>query len=141
MSVYKIPLPWGAPPLTANHRLHFREEAKRTAAIRRAAREGAVAQRIPAMTRPTVTLVWLVETRHRRDADNLVPTLKALADGLVDARVTADDTPEAMHKPMPIIAYAKGHPAAPGMTLLLWESDGPTAEEERALAALEVNLA
>jgi crossover junction endodeoxyribonuclease RusA len=34
-----------------------------------------------------VPLTWFANTRHRRDADNVVPTLKAACDGLVDAGV------------------------------------------------------
>ncbi|WP_162786781.1 hypothetical protein [Janibacter anophelis] len=36
--------------------------------------------------------------RRRRDEDNLFATLKPLADGLVDAGVVADDTPDLMRK-------------------------------------------
>lgn len=130
-----LELPWAAPPVTANQRLHFRARAKATALVRSTVGRLA-AGLVPAMRRPRVTLVWLVTTRHRRDADNVVPTLKAACDGLVDAGIAADDTPEDMDKPMPIIHYAKGHRKAPGMFLVIWDSPEVTAEEERAIGAL-----
>lgn len=43
-------------------------------------------------------------------ADNLVPTLKAAADGLVDAGVVRDDTPDLMTKVMPILHEPDGDP-------------------------------
>lgn len=133
---YTIPLPWIAPPLTLNQRMHFRPKAKLTAAVRAEGKAAAIRANVPALARPSVQLVWLVTTRHRRDSDNLVATLKALCDGLVDAGVAADDTPEFMHKGMPIIAYAKDHPGAPGLFLTLWESGGMTLDEQRALNEL-----
>ncbi len=138
--VWSLELPWDAPPLSMNDRLHFRPEAKLRSTIRSTGRDLALDLGIPAMTLPTVQLVWLVTTRHKRDAENLAPTLKSLADGLVDAGVAADDTPELMHKPVPIIAYAKGHHKAPGMFLLLWEKEGPTDEERRAADSLAYRL-
>ena len=48
-----------------------------------------------------VTLHYRPRDNRRRDADNLVPTLKALCDGLVDAGLVPDDTPNYMHKHKP----------------------------------------
>lgn len=50
-----------------------------------------------------VTLLFRPPDKRRRDADNLVATLKAVCDGLVDADVVADDTPAEMVKEMPVI--------------------------------------
>lgn len=128
------------PPLTLNQRLHHRVKANITAEVRGRVAALAESLGLEPMTRPAVMLVWLVETRHARDEDNIVATLKAACDGLVDAGVAADDTPAHMHKPMPHIAYARGHHKAPGLFLVLWEQDGPTPEQERALDALAVKL-
>ena len=94
---------WRSPPLTSNQRMHWAQRAKLTAKVREAA---FVAFRsYPPAERVDVTLTWVVKTKHRRDADNVVPTLKALCDGLVDAGVVPDDVPEFMVKHMPVIRY------------------------------------
>lgn len=97
---------WPRPPLTANQRLHWAKRMKLTRAVReRAALE---LRKFGQVGRVEVRLVWYVKDRRRRDADNLVPTLKALCDGIVDAGVVRDDTPEFMHKVMPVIEYRPG---------------------------------
>lgn len=131
-----LDLPWTTPPLTLNKTLHYRRKAQVVREVRKTAYTLAASLNIPEMDRPTVHLVWLVTTRHKRDSDNIVPTLKALCDGLVDAQVAEDDTPEFMHKAMPLIHYAKGHHKAPGMYLVIWDESGQTAAELRALAEL-----
>lgn len=98
--------PWKSPPLSMNDRKHWRVKAKITAEIR--ALMHAQARHIPDLGRCEVELVWVVADRRRRDADNVVPVLKALCDGLVDAEVVADDTPELMRKSMPIIRFEPG---------------------------------
>jgi crossover junction endodeoxyribonuclease RusA len=137
---YVLELPWDAPPLHLNQRLHHHEEARIIREVRDVGRD--LGRRIlpHGMAHPSLTLVWLVTTRHRRDEDNIVPTLKALADGICDAGVVEDDTPEYMHKAMPIIAYAKGHPKAPGLHLVVWDQGGPTTEQVRAVEALGARL-
>ncbi|QPE04105.1 hypothetical protein IT882_12970 [Microbacterium schleiferi] len=137
---YVLDLRWAVPPLTLNQRLHKQVKAKVTRQVRDKARTLAANLGMPVMDRPCVQLVWLVTSRHRRDADNVVPTLKALADGLVDAGVARDDTPEFMEKPMPVIAYARGHHKAPGMFLVVWDAEARPTAELRALAELDVEV-
>ena len=134
--VFVLDLPWDAPPLTLNQRMHHRPKGELTRQVRSTARDLALKVGVTSMARPAVTLVWLVTSRHARDEDNIVPTLKALADGLVDAGVAADDTPEFMRKVMPVIHYAKGHHKAPGLFLLTWEAGGETADELLAIRSL-----
>jgi crossover junction endodeoxyribonuclease RusA len=93
-------------PLTANQRYHWRKKAKIVAEVRLATRM--LARRLPELGKCRVTLTWVVNTKTRRDADNIVPTLKAMCDGLVDAGVVTDDTPDLMDKLMPVIEYQKG---------------------------------
>ncbi|OAZ40917.1 hypothetical protein A9Z40_02965 [Microbacterium arborescens] len=126
------------PPLTLNQRLHRHPKASITAELRENVANLARRLGMPPMIHPAVQLVWLVESRHARDEDNIVATLKAACDGLVDAGIAADDTPKHMHKPMPHIAYARGHHKAPGLFLVIWEHHGPTEEQARALDALAV---
>ena len=63
----------------------------------------AKARHIPFIDRCEVRLTWWVTSKHRRDEENIVPVLKALCDGLVDAEVVFDDVPKFMLKHMPRI--------------------------------------
>ncbi len=101
MTAYTFP--WASPPLTSNQRMHWARKAKITAQVRDTA--ALACRRFGPAERVEVSLSWIVRTKHRRDADNIVPTLKALCDGLVDAGIVPDDTPEYMVKRMPVIEY------------------------------------
>ena len=104
MTAYAIhTFPWPSPPLTMNQRLHWAAKAKLTAMVREAA--ALKLRGFPPVHRVEVTLTWVVRTKHRRDAENPIPTLKALCDGIVDAGVVLDDVPELMTKHMPVIRY------------------------------------
>lgn len=61
------------------------------------------AARVPPVSRVRVQLEYTPRDGRRRDTDNLVATLKAVCDGVVDAGVVPDDTPEFMGKPEPVI--------------------------------------
>lgn len=104
-TTYRLDLPYERPPLTANQRMHWARKAQITRAVRFSAK--VAARDIPALGRCSVHLVWTVTDRRRRDADNLVPTLKACADGLVDAGVVVDDVPALMVKHMPKIVLGE----------------------------------
>lgn len=110
---------YSSPPLTANQRLHWFEKAKRTRQVRSLTAEKAA--HIPPMDKIAVQLVWFVNTSHRRDVDNVVPTLKAMCDGLVDAGVVPDDVPEFMEKRMPTIHQVKRDEMTARMTLIVTE--------------------
>ncbi|WIE65925.1 hypothetical protein DEI99_005145 [Curtobacterium sp. MCLR17_036] len=107
---WTLHLPWEAPPLTANQRMHHMARHRNVKAVRTASAMLAANARIPELPACRVTLTWFVKTKHRRDADNIVPTLKALCDGLVDAGVVPDDTPDLMAKLMPVIGYRPEKP-------------------------------
>jgi crossover junction endodeoxyribonuclease RusA len=117
-AMWTIRLPWTKPPLSLNDRSHWRLKAKRTAAVRAEtaalARLELTADRVLTgvdLTPPIdVTLTYYPRDKRRRDADNLVATLKACCDGLVDAGVVLDDDPTFMVKHMPIIAAPDGDP-------------------------------
>lgn len=109
MNATTVTFDWPSPPLTANQRLHWAKKAKITAKVRESA--AYLLRNMPPAGRVRVTLTWVVHTKHRRDVDNVVPTLKALCDGIVDAGIVVDDTPEFMDKLMPVIRYdAKAEP-------------------------------
>ena len=97
-------LPYATPPLTLNQRLPWRIKARVTAEVRTAAFALAKHAKVPKnCSRVRVTLIYRPKDQRRRDAINLVSTLKAVEDGLVDARVVADDTPEYIDPVMPQI--------------------------------------
>lgn len=105
--VFEFELPWARPPLTENQRYkHWSVKARTIRTVRGTGR--ILAARVPHFDRVRVELEWVVTTRHKRDVENVVPTLKALCDGLVDADVVDDDTPAYMDKPMPSIRYEPG---------------------------------
>ncbi len=106
---WTLDLPYERPPLNSNQRLHWRKKADLTRQVRSAAYFAAKNAHVLPCEKVRVTLTWFVRTANRRrDADNVVPTLKALCDGLVDAGVVTDDTPAEMEKVMPVIIYRPG---------------------------------
>ena len=106
--IWRLQFPYTSPPLTANQRMHWARKAKITARLRAEACARAVLAGIPALDYCEVQLTWYVRDKRRRDVDNVVPTLKAICDGLVDAHLVNDDTPNLMHKFMPTIVHTPG---------------------------------
>lgn len=120
MTVHKIDLSFPTPPLTSNQRLHWSRRATLTRTIRH--ETGLRTAHLGPLTPPIrVGLHYRPRDRRRRDADNLVPTLKACCDGLVDARLVPDDTPDLMTKEMPTIHPPDG----PAACWLVIESEEP----------------
>lgn len=116
MSEYTLRFDWTKPPMSMNDRTHWRAKAATVARVRNTTHLLAKAARIPtSQARATVTLHYRPRDNRRRDADNLIPVLKAACDGLVDFGLTADDTPDLMTKTMPVI-----HPAQKGTDGALW---------------------
>ena len=99
---------YSRPPLTENQRMGWRQRHGIVRVVRRLASFEARQAGLSELGVCRVTLTWFVKTRTRRDADNIVPTLKAMCDGLVDAGVVVDDIPALMDKPMPRIVYEQG---------------------------------
>ncbi len=119
---YELELPWDRPPLSLNDRLHHFERARKVAEVRKAGWAIAKARHLrpagqPAWPHVAVTLHYRPSVRRVIDPDNLVATLKALADGLVDAGVVEDDRPELMTKNMPVVHP----PRRPGRLWLAFE--------------------
>lgn len=99
-----ILLPWDTPPLSLNDRhAHPAAAAADIARVRRDTGWVVKARRIGHHPHVTVEMRYQPRRRGRRDADNLVATLKAVCDGIVDAGVVDDDTPDQMTKLMPVI--------------------------------------
>lgn len=92
------------PPLSLNGRQHWHVKRRVSRALRDEAHAWArLAFRAPLQARIAVTLHYVPKDSRRRDADNLVATSKPLVDGLVDAGVVPDDTPQWLDHRMPVI--------------------------------------
>lgn len=97
-------LPWTSPPLSLNSRIHWAAKARITSSVRRTTSR--LCKPLGAANQIQVTLTYIPKDSRRRDADNLVATLKPICDGIVDAGVVTDDDPAHMIKDMPVIAAA-----------------------------------
>ena len=95
--------------LSLNDVEHWRRKADRIKAWRWAGHCFALEQ-LPALIGHAPAMVVQVSlpvfTRHRRDPINLVPTVKAIVDGLVaSGRLWPDDTPEFVTDTIPELRY------------------------------------
>lgn len=105
----RMDLGWSKPPLNMNQRMHWAQKAKLTAMVRNTAHYACKHHRVPKdQAHVDVQLHYRPGDNRRRDADNLVPVLKACCDGLVDHSLVADDTPDLMRKHMPILHPSEG---------------------------------
>jgi crossover junction endodeoxyribonuclease RusA len=104
----ELPLHRGKAPLTLNQRLNRFEQNRRTQKIRESVGWQARAKKLRPVHHISVGLHYATGDARRRDTDNLVPTLKAACDGLVDAGVVPDDVPQHMTKIMPTIHNGPG---------------------------------
>ena len=117
---WTVRLPWTKPPLSLNDRSHWRKKAADTATVREESADciyHVVGRTFrydgtPSTTcdRVKATLTYYPRDKRRRDATNLVATYKAVIDGMVDAGVIPDDTPEYLVEVMPVIAAPDGDP-------------------------------
>lgn len=101
---WTLELPWTRPPLTLNDRGTkpvVRNHVVRT--VRRNAHAHAHLARIPPLHRLAAELHYAPRGSRTRDPLNLVATLKAIEDGLVDANLVPDDDPTYVEPTMPVI--------------------------------------
>lgn len=99
---WQIELPFTR-PLSLNHRVHYMVRAKATAEVRAAAAEVVELAGVPPLTHLRSWIEYSPRDQRRRDPINLIPTLKACEDALVDAGVVPDDNPEFVESVMPKI--------------------------------------
>ena len=90
-------------PLSLNARPHWSAKQREVRAIRSTAETIARLYRVPRLGRVAIELHYCPRDRRRRDPLNLVATLKPVEDGLVDAGVIPDDTPEFSEPTMPVL--------------------------------------
>lgn len=84
--------------LTANQRLHWRAKAERTATLRHLTNVIVPNQEpFPHRVRCIVHVAY--PDKRRRDVHNLMPTIKACIDGLVDAGWLTDDSDQYLEGP------------------------------------------
>lgn len=99
---WTLELGW-LPRLNLNSRRHWSKRHADAARWRETVGWLAKAARVPRLTRARVQLTLVAPDRRRRDADNLVPCCKAAVDGLRDAGVLEDDTPDRVEHLLPRI--------------------------------------
>lgn len=106
---WTLDLPYTAVPLSLNgqHGQHF-ARARKVKQVRAHAAFLARQAKIPSLPRCRIELHYAPRDSRRRDALNLVATLKPIEDGLVDAGVVPDDTAEFVEPTMPVIDPATG---------------------------------
>ncbi len=112
-----IQLPTPPSALKPNERVHWRVKAKATKAYREAARWAAHAPHPSAWKAAEIQAHFRFKQDRRRDRDNLLASLKAAFDGLVDAGLLADDS-GVTHLPT---TYEKSEPV--GVTLTIRRID------------------
>lgn len=99
---YMIDLQIPKPPLNANQRLHWAEKAREVRDLRHRTNLLARAAQLPTgCERVMVRLVYQPRDKRRRDPSNLMPTQKAVLDGLVDYGLVPDDCPPYVVERMP----------------------------------------
>lgn len=78
--------------LTANQRMHWRAKARRSAWLRQAAgiRALQIGGTFLTPVRCEISVAW--PNARRRDVHNLMPTIKPVIDGAVDAGLLQDDS-------------------------------------------------
>ena len=97
---------WQRPPITSNRQpRNVYAKGRIVKMIRGKTLE--LAQNFPAMGKVRVHVTWWVNDKRRRDTDNMQPMLKPIYDGIVDAGIVPDDTPEFMEKPEAQIVFVE----------------------------------
>lgn len=111
--------------LTANQRLHWSTRMRRTRMLRAyAASEARIHGLAGRRLGPSVVTILIgYPTTGRADPANAAPAVKAIIDGLVDARVWDDDD----HLHIPSVAFTRAPQKAPkgthAVTLIIQEQE------------------
>ena len=122
MTEHLIFIPQADDWLSSNHRYgHWAVRHRRAHAWRQAACWIVRAARVPTYEAIHVEARVHKKTARRYDPHNLMPTLKACIDGLVDAGVIADDDHTRLTGPD--VRPGKVSPTAPGITLIITPRD------------------
>lgn len=87
LPVYTIPLGYDRPPLSLNDRMHWRRKHKATRELRTRTAWRARQVGVEPFPHLHFLLTWVTPDRRKRDADNLVATLKPCIDAFTQAGV------------------------------------------------------
>jgi crossover junction endodeoxyribonuclease RusA len=128
----KVPLVHERPPLSANHRVHWRKKAELVAMVRDSVAWRAKQAHIGRQDHIVVALHFAPQDKRRRDASNLMPTQKAAVDGLVLAGVVEDDTARWVTELMPVLHEPDG--GARRMWLQVLTAGGVSAVDRAGIA-------
>jgi len=120
---FVIPLPYDRPPLTLNGRGHWRVRSRESGRIRATVYAALYTLNAPkGVAHATVRLFHVPPDNRVRDADNMVPTLKACIDGLTRPRkggkpdvaygLVHDDNPTYVTWHPPVILPGESDPRA-----------------------------
>lgn len=105
---WELRYPAGYIPLSLNDNDNRWKKAQRIRTWRNTTTILALQARIPALTRMAVHLYYAPRVRRRSDPLNLVATVKAVEDGLVDYNAVPDDTDRWVCSPPPVISEPDG---------------------------------
>lgn len=120
MSTWTIIVPATVPMLNLNQRLHWAPKSERTKAWRRNALMCAQVAKLPKdLQRVHIVAHVTKPTNRQYDVHNLMPTLKACVDGLVDYGLIPDDTNKHLTGP----DLRQGGRGEPGVTITITEED------------------
>lgn len=112
---WTVALPAGLETLSLNGRLHWAQQRRRAAEIKKAAWAMALNQKIPLLNSASVKVVYHPPDRRRRDHDNIPAAMgKHAIDGLVAAVVLLDDCPPNVAS----VSYAIGEIVKRGQLVL-----------------------
>lgn len=118
MRTWTVTLSSELPMLNLNQRYHWAKKAALTKHWRRFAFINAMAAELPrGLDRVHIVAHVTKSTNRQYDVHNLMPTLKACVDGLVDYGLIPDDTNKHLTGP----DLRQGGKGAPGITLTITE--------------------
>jgi crossover junction endodeoxyribonuclease RusA len=96
---WRLDLPYIAPPLSMNQRLHWAKRHRVKTELQTAVHVLLRHHKVPALDDASVWIEWTPGVTRRRDTDNPEPTRKAAIDAIVAAGLLPDDTPEYVQRP------------------------------------------
>lgn len=92
--VWTIEIAGRPPTINAERSAHWRAHRAKTKEIRFAAQMLAIAEGIPRQQRIAIHARPILKGHRSQDVGACMPGVKAAIDGLVDAKIIPDDTPE-----------------------------------------------
>ena len=106
MRVWHLPLSDKTPPLSLNKRMSWQQEYRITKRIKQEIFWQAKSKKLPKLhgQKPRIRLVYVPSANRRRDPSNMQPTQKAAIDGLTEAGIIRDDSPDHIQEQLPYVS-------------------------------------